>query len=62
MLVLTPKKDDVILIGDKIKLTIACVNNGQIRIVFDVDKSIPIVRVNNPKKNKAKVPLIIYDK
>ncbi len=56
MLVLTRKKDDVILIGDNIRILICSIRKGEVRIGIKADKSVIIQREDTPSKNK----IIVY--
>lgn len=44
MLVLTRKKDERIIIGDKIKITVVEIENGRVKLGIDAPDEIEIVR------------------
>jgi len=44
MLVLTRKRGEVIMIGDDIKLIVLDVDRGRVKLGFEADKKINIVR------------------
>lgn len=44
MLILQRKKNQSVIIGDDIKITILDVSNEQVKIAIDAPKSVPIVR------------------
>ena len=44
MLVLSRKVNETVVIDDKIVVTVVRCNNGEVRLGFEADRSIPIVR------------------
>lgn len=44
MLVLSRKKDEVIMIGEDITITVVDIRNGRVRLGFEAPKEVPVHR------------------
>ncbi len=44
MLVLTRKRDQVLLIGDSIRITVIRVEDGRVRLGIEAPRGVPVVR------------------
>lgn len=50
MLVLSRRKDQQILIGDNVVITVVRINGGEVRIGIEAPKDIPVLRAEVPPR------------